>query len=148
MSPRDVMAAVSERWRNRYPYVDLVVAPVVLDEGTSGVGERPSGECTHSWADPVMQPWRLSGDPGPQVPAIRKVGGIKPEGGRVIAFGRCLWPVLVWGHLERAAVPRGARIDSCLSGLLTGRGALWSWRKKRPGCWTTAISAPNTSYLA
>src|ERR1039457_1393568 len=66
MSPRDVMAAVSERWRNRYPYVDLVVAPVVLDEGTSGVGERPSGECTHSWADPVMQHWRPSGDPGPQ----------------------------------------------------------------------------------
>src|ERR1039457_6589588 len=109
MSPRDVMAAVSERWRNRYPYVDLVVAPVVLDEGTSGVGERPSGECTDSWADPVMQPWRLPGDPGPQVTAIRKVGGIKPEGGRVIAFGRCFMACPGFGGIWRGQQSRVER---------------------------------------
>src|SRR5690242_14464697 len=42
--------------------------------------------------------------------------------------------------------PKG-RSRSCSRGLLTGRGGLSSWRKKRPGCSITTTSAPSTSCL-
>ena len=47
-----------------------------------------------------------------------------------------------------ACRPLGERATRCSRGLPTGRGGLWSWLRKRPGCSTTATSAPSTSCSA
>ena len=44
--------------------------------------------------------------------------------------------------------PLGEGATGCLRGLPTGRGGLWSWRRKRPGCSTTTTSARSTFCLA
>ena len=47
--------------------------------------------------------------------------------------------------------PQRHRADGavrCSRGLPTGRGGLWFWRKKKPGCSTTTTSAPSTSCSA
>ncbi len=44
-------------------------------------------------------------------------------------------------------LPEGRR-GRCSRGLPTGRGELWSWHRKKPGCSTTTTSAPSTSCWA
>jgi len=52
------------------------------------------------------------------------------------------------GKTSVASRPPGEGARRCSRGLPTGRGGLWSWLRKRPGCSTTATSAPSTSCSA
>ena len=70
-------------WRDGYPQFNLLVAPVVLHERAVGIsGSRQCHEWPHGRADARIRPGRVSGDPGPQIPATRQLPGIEPGAGR------------------------------------------------------------------
>ena len=51
-------------------------------------------------------------------------------------------------RLQLPPRPLGEEATRCSRGSPTGRGGLWSWLRKRPGCSTTTTSAPSTSCSA
>src|SRR5215469_11196436 len=81
-----VLAGSSGLREDRDPELDHVVPAVVLYEGTAGIGRsRQFFECLHGWADALIQPWRVSGDPCLQVPAAGQGRHAEPEACGVVA---------------------------------------------------------------